>query len=205
MKNALIIVDPLNDFISGSLAVPDAVEILPLINRFSGNKVFDIVIILQDWHPDKHKAFASQHPDKQLFDVITMGGIEQTLWPDHCIQNTFGSEIHKELNVDIPNLVIIQKGMDIDVDSHSGFYDNQHNKSTGLTELLREKGITNTYICGLATDYCVEYTAMDSVGDGFDTTVIIDACRGLAEDLNPSYEKMEKEGIKLVEYVNLVI
>lgn len=205
MKKALIIVDPLNDFITGSLAVPNAIEIIPLINNLIPNKDFDYVVICQDWHPKKHKAFASEHPDKNVFDVIDMGGVKQTLWPDHCIQDTFGSEIHSELDTYSRQVHIFRKGMDLEVDSHSGFYDNQGNNSTGLSEFLKKENVTETFICGLATDYCVEYTALDSIKDGFKTNVIIDACRGLAEDLTPNYKKMTDKGVKLIEYTDLNI
>lgn len=204
-KTAIIVVDPQNDFISGTLTVPNATEIIELINELTTSNEFDFVIFTQDWHPEKHKSFVTEHPNNNVFDVIEMGGVKQTVWPEHCVQNTWGSEFHEDINLNINNLYIFKKGMDIEVDSHSGFYDNTHNKSTGLTEFLREKNVSDIYICGLATDVCVEYTAIDGANDNFNTTVIIDACRGIAEDLEPSYKRMQDKNVKLIEYMDLIV
>lgn len=204
-KKALIVVDPQNDFIDGTLTVPNAIDIIELINKLTKVKEFDYIIFTQDWHPENHKSFITEHPNNNIFDVITMGGVKQVVWPVHCVQKTRGAEFHDDLDMDIPNLYIFKKGTDIEVDSHSGFYDAQHNKSTYLSEFLKEKGVTDIFICGLAADVCVEYTAIDGVHDGFNTSVIVDACRGIADDLNPSYDKMMKENIKLVEYIDLIV
>ena len=204
-KKALIVVDPQNDFISGTLTVPHAEEIIEMINKLTAVKEFDHIIFTQDWHPLNHKSFITAHPNNNVFDVIDMDGIKQTIWTVHCVQHTWGSEFHKDLNMDIPNLSIFKKGMDVDVDSHSGFFDNKHDKSTGLKEFLQLNNVIDVFICGLATDVCVEYTANDSIDEWFNTTVIIDACRGISEDLNPCYYRMEQRGIKLVEYMDLVV
>ena len=206
MKKALIVVDIQNDFCKGgSLEVPSANEIIPLVNKLTKNEMFDLVVLTKDWHPSNHKSFASQHEGKNVFELINLNGIDQVLWPDHCVQDTFGSEIHKDIDLDIPNLYIFKKGMDSEVDSYSGFYDNDKKTSTGLSDFLTEKGIKETYIVGLATDYCVKYTAIDSVIEGFETFVIWDACRGISEDLSPVMNELFDNGVNVIDYDYLEI
>lgn len=204
MKKALIIVDPQNDFINGSLSVPKASEIIPIINGIDKSE-FDLVIITQDFHPANHKSFSSQHDDKNVFEFIDLNGIEQTLWPDHCIQNQEGSFFHKDLDLNIPNLYIFKKGMNPEVDSYSAFYDNGRKSSTGLTEFLKMYKIEGTFICGFATDYCVKYTALDSVKDGFKTFVIMDATRGIAEDLSGVLYEMMNAGVTPIDSTKLYL
>ena len=178
MKNtALLIVDIQHDFLSGgALEVKDGDSIIPIINRLQYK--FDTIITTQDWHPENHKSFASQHKKNKIGDFINLNGIKQYLWPDHCVENTFGSEIALKLN---QNRIekIIQKGNNPEVDSYSGFYENDKKTKTELDDYLKEKNIETIYICGLATDYCVKFTANDAVMLGYKTYLIEDACKGV--------------------------
>ena len=162
---ALIIVDVQNDFMpGGQLEVPQGNIIVPIINRLQ--KCFDLVVTTQDWHPQNHKSFASNHLNKKPFDKIVLNGLEQILWPDHCVQGSEGAEFHPEMETN--NIAaIFRKGMDPETDSYSGFYDNGHKISTGLAGYLKEKGVTEIYFCGLAADICVYYTIKDSLMAGF--------------------------------------
>lgn len=202
---ALIIVDIQNDFLKGgSLAVPDGNAIIPVINKIL--PVFDILIYTKDWHPANHKSFASNHKEKNVYDVIDLKGISQVLWPDHCIQNTFGSEFHKDLIISGKNTYYIFKGTDPDVDSYSAFFDNKKIHDTGLNKLLKEKNIDEIYICGLSTDYCVKYTAIDAIELNYNTYIVADATK--AVNINPDdYEKSLKElkniGVKIIFSKNL--
>jgi len=177
---ALVIVDVQNDFMPGGpLAVPQGDMIVPLINNLQ--KYYDLVVATQDWHPGNHISFASNHENMKPFDVIEVNGISQILWPDHCIQGTFGAELYKGLDTSRIS-AIFRKGMDPFVDSYSGFYDNGHSISTGLSAYLRHKGISETYYCGLAADYCVYYTTLDSLAEGFESTIVEAATRPLDYD-----------------------
>jgi nicotinamidase/pyrazinamidase len=178
---ALILVDIQNDFVpGGALAVPRGDQVVPIANRLMS--YFDHVVATQDWHPADHLSFASQHAGKQVGDVIEINGLQQILWPDHCVQNTPGAEFVPVLDVNRIDAVF-QKGTDRQIDSYSGFFDNGHRKTTGLADYLAAQGINEIYICGLATDYCVKFTALDARRLGFDTHVVEDACRGV--NLNP--------------------
>jgi nicotinamidase/pyrazinamidase len=175
--NALILVDIQNDFMPGGpLAVPLGDEIIPLVNELQNS--FSLIVATQDWHPRNHKSFASNHQGKSTFERIMLHGLEQVLWPDHCIQGTVGAQIHASLNV---NRVegIFRKGMDPEIDSYSAFYDNGYKKSTGLAGYLRERKVKKVYVCGLAADYCVYYTAKDSLKENFETYIIEDAARAI--------------------------
>lgn len=203
-KKALLVIDIQNDFLeNGSLEVSGSNSIIPIVNKLTKGGNFDLIIFTKDWHPHNHKSFASQHDDKNTFDVINLNGIQQVLWPDHCVQDTQGAEFHKDLNIDVPNMYIFKKGMNINIDSYSGFYENDHKTSTGLTNFLKEKGITDTYLVGISTDYCVKYTAIDSVKDGFKTNVIIDATSGIAPDLTPHINEMTNNNINIINYNNI--
>lgn len=175
--NALIIVDIQNDFLpGGKLPVSYGDEIIPLVNDLQN--MFNLVVATQDWHPKNHKSFASNHEGKKPFEEIFLNGLEQVLWPDHCIQSSVGSQFHNNLNMDKVEC-IFRKGMDPDIDSYSGFYDNGYKKKTGLAGYLRERKIQNVYVCGLAADYCVFYTAKDSLKESFKTYIIEDATRAI--------------------------
>jgi nicotinamidase/pyrazinamidase len=176
----LIVIDVQNDFMPrGPLAVPQGNEIVPVINRIQN--YFDLVVATQDWHPLNHKSFASNHYEKKPFDSILLHGVHQTLWPDHCVQGTSGAEFHKDMESN-RIATIFRKGMDPEIDSYSGFYDNNHQLNTGLAGYLKEKGADDLYFCGLAADICVYYTMLDSILEGFSATLIEDASRPLYPD-----------------------
>ena len=193
---ALIIIDVQNDFLpGGSLEVPGSHVIIPVINSIQHE--FPVVIATQDWHPENHKSFASNHPGRNPMDKIILNGLEQTLWPDHCVQGTYGAEFPESLQTKKVE-AIIRKGMDPDTDSYSAFFDNGHKKSTGLTGYLREKGATDLYFCGLAADICVYYSIIDALAGGFHCTLIEDATFPLDRKFYPALkDKMEKESISI--------
>lgn len=175
-KNALIIVDLQNDFCEGgALAVPDAAGIIPLANQLQ--PYFDLVIASQDWHPADHVSFAANHPGKKIGDIIHAFGHPQQLWPVHCVQQTKGAEFHPAFKR--KGVLIVQKGMNKEVDSYSAFFDNHHLMATNLEKILREHHIKDVYIMGLATNFCVKFTCLDALLQGFQVYLIKDACRGL--------------------------
>ncbi|CAM5454549.1 Nicotinamidase [Mycolicibacterium aubagnense] len=183
---ALIVVDLQNDFCpGGALAVTGGDEIVPLVNDLIRNA--EHVVMTQDWHPAGHSSFASSHPGKQPFELIEMPYGPQTLWPDHCIQGSLGSDFHSGLAWSKAEL-IIRKGFRPGIDSYSAFFENDHRTSTGLAGYLRERGIGTITLVGLATDFCVAFSALDAISQGFATTVRLDACRGI--DLNGSLDAM---------------
>jgi len=196
--NALIVVDIQNDFLpGGALAVTDGDQIIPIVNELM--KHFDFVIATQDWHPADHKSFASNHPNHKPGDQIMLDALPQILWPAHCVQHTFGADFAKSLLTDRFDK-IIQKGTNIHVDSYSGFFDNGKKQDTGLHDYLVEKQINEVYVVGLATDYCVKFTALDAYGLGLKTTVISDATRAvnLCEgDFEKSLEELKAKGIEI--------
>lgn len=201
---ALILVDIQNDFVpGGALAVPEGDQIIPLVNRLQ--KDFDMIVATKDWHPTNHGSFASNHTGTKPGDIVDLNGLQQILWPDHCVQNTKGSEFVTLL--DTSRIVkVFHKGTDPGIDSYSTFFDNAQRKSTGLENFLKGKGVKEVYIAGLATDYCVKYSALDAIRLGFDTTVIIDACRGVnlnPDDSDKAIEEMKQAGIKIVERKDL--
>lgn len=174
---ALIIVDVQYDFLpGGSLEVPRGDEIIPIINNIQ--KDYDLVVATQDWHPADHLSFASQHDGKLPFEKIDLDGLDQILWPDHCIQESYGSEISEELNTSRIE-TIFRKGMDPNIDSYSGFYDNGKRKDTGLSGYLKARKIDEVHVCGLAADFCVYFTAMDSIAEGFKTSIISKATKAI--------------------------
>lgn len=174
---ALIIVDVQNDFLEGgSLAVKDGNQVIPIINEIQ--KDFDLVVATQDWHPENHKSFAAQHPDKNVFEVIGLNGLPQVLWPIHCVQGSFGAEFHKDLETNHIE-AIFRKGMDPEIDSYSGFYDNGKRKNTGLLGYLKDRNVKDVFVCGLAADYCVFFTAKDALEAGFQTKIFESATRAI--------------------------
>lgn len=174
---ALILVDIQNDFLpGGSLPVPFGNEIVSLVNELQHS--FQLIVATQDWHPRNHKSFASNHTGKVPFEKIILHGIDQVLWPDHCVQGSPGAEFHPDLHMNNVE-AIFRKGMNPDIDSYSGFFDNGHKKSTGLAGYLRERKVSRVYICGLAADYCVGFTAKDALKENFETYVIEDATRAI--------------------------
>jgi nicotinamidase/pyrazinamidase len=177
---ALLLIDIQNDFLpGGALAVPDGDAVIPLCNQLQNYA--DVIVATQDWHPADHKSFASQHAGNKVFDVINLDGLQQVLWPDHCVQETYGAEFSEALNMKRVE-AIFRKGMDASIDSYSGFFDNGHRKSTALAEYLHGKGVTEVYIAGLAADYCVYFSAKDALLKGFTTFIIEDATRAISTE-----------------------
>jgi nicotinamidase/pyrazinamidase len=194
-RSVMIIVDVQNDFLpGGALAVSKGDEIVPVINRLS--RRFENVILTQDWHPAGHASFASSHPGRQPFETIELAYGPQVLWPDHCIQGTPGSAHHAGL--DVPHAqMIVRKGHRRHVDSYSGFLEADRVTATGLAGYLRERDLQRCFIAGLATDFCVAWTALDARKLGFEATVIEDACRGIdtGGSLARAWSEMEAAGV----------
>jgi nicotinamidase/pyrazinamidase len=196
-EEALIVIDVQNDFCpGGALAVADGHEVVPVINEISHD--FEHVILTQDWHPSHHSSFASSHSGKQPFETVQMHYGEQTLWPDHCVQGSGGAAFHPHLNRARCEL-ILRKGFRAGIDSYSAFFENDHTTPTGLGGYLGERGIRHITLVGLATDYCVAYSALDAVKLGLTASVRLDACRGI--DLGGSMAtmigKMREAGVNL--------
>lgn len=196
--DALIIVDLQNDFCpGGALAVNEGNLIVPMVNELQ--KQFDVVVATQDWHPKDHGSFASNH-GREPGELILLNGLDQVLWPAHCVQGTNGAAFVDDLNMELVHKVF-QKGADKTIDSYSGFFDNGQKKSTGLYDYLKEKSISSVYITGLATDYCVKFTALDAQKLGFKTTVLTKACRGVdlkPGDVDSAIKEMIDAGISVV-------
>ncbi len=198
MMNALIITDVQNDFCpGGALAVTDGDGIIPLINALSPK--FDKAVATQDWHPPGHVSFASSH-GLNPYEVLLVDGVEQVLWPDHCVPGTFGADFHGALDLRAVDL-IIRKGNNPRIDSYSAFLENDKKTETGLHYYLRGLGIENLYFCGLATDYCVYYSALDAVKMGFQVAVLLDASRGIdvpAGNIDRSIKDMRAKGVRIL-------
>ena len=179
-NDVLIVVDVQNDFCSGGrLAVSRGDEVVPIINRIAAR--FGNVVLTQDWHPAGHHSFASAHPGRRPYETITLDYGAQVLWPDHCVQDTNGAEFHPFLHIPHAGLVL-RKGMHRTIDSYSAFYENDRKTPTGLAGYLRERGIARIFLCGLAFDFCVRYSAEDAHREGFGVCVVEDACRGIDID-----------------------
>ena len=196
---ALVLVDLQNDFCSGGqLAVPEGEEVVPVANGLMA--AWNLVVATKDWHPANHGSFAGNHEGKEIGDVIVLDGLEQILWPSHCVQDSFGARFHKDVKTDGIEKVFF-KGTDPRVDSYSGFFDNQHRNATGLEAYLKEKGVTGIYVGGLAMDYCVKFTVLDALELGFETTVIPDACRAVnvqPGDGEKAIAEMVEKGAKVI-------
>ena len=176
-SDVLLVIDVQNDFCpGGNLAVPEGDKVVPVINRLAQR--FHHVVVTQDWHPAGHHSFASSHAGRKPYDTIEAAYGPQILWPDHCVQGTEGAEFHPGLA--LRNLeLVIRKGFRPHIDSYSALYENDHKTPTGLAGYLRERGIKRVFVCGLALDFCVRYSAEDARRQGFDVAVIEDACRGI--------------------------
>lgn len=195
---ALLVIDVQNDFCpGGNLAVPDGDAIVPHVNALM--EAFDHVVLTQDWHPAGHYSFASSHERKTPFETIKAPYGDQILWPDHCIQGTPGAAFHPDLNVDKAE-VIIRKGFRPSIDSYSAFMENDHETSTGLAGYLRERGIDTLYLVGLATDFCVKWSALDGHSSGFEVYVVEEAVRGIDTEgsLAQAWEEMADAGVHVV-------
>jgi nicotinamidase/pyrazinamidase len=196
---ALVLTDIQNDFLpGGALAVPDGDAVIPVANKLQD--LFSLVVATQDWHPADHGSFAASHPGKKNFEQIELSGLPQTLWPVHCVQNTPGADFAPQLRRERIARVF-QKGTERDIDSYSALFDNGHRRSTGLGEWLRTKGVDDTWLCGLTTDYCVKFTALDAAALGFKVYVVEDACRGVnltPGDAARAIDEMRRAGVAVL-------
>jgi nicotinamidase/pyrazinamidase len=204
---ALLLVDIQNGFCpGGNLPVPDGDQVVPIANRLIESGKYDLIVASQDWHPAGHGSFASSHPGKQPFELGTLSGKPQMMWPDHCVQGTKDAELHPELRV--PEIdVIFQKGEKHHVDSYSAFRDNDQDAITGLADYLKEQGVTELDLCGLATDYCVKFSALDALEmlPGVKVRFIEDASRGITpEGVAAAIKEMRQSGIDIVTSEQLI-
>jgi nicotinamidase/pyrazinamidase len=197
---ALLIVDVQNDFIpGGTLAVSGGDIIVPIINDIQ--EKFDFIVATQDWHPADHGSFASNHPEKSVGEFVLLQGVNQILWPDHCVQGTLGGEFHPDLNRDKWKPVF-QKGTQCEVDSYSGFFDNNKQGDTGLSSFLKENGVREIFVCGLAADYCVKFTVLDGISEGFKAHLFVDATKAVnlqTEDFERAISEMENAGAVMIQ------
>ncbi|MFK7945227.1 MAG: bifunctional nicotinamidase/pyrazinamidase [Paracoccaceae bacterium] len=197
MSQALLIIDVQNDFCpGGALAVTGGDEVVPVINSLQRN--FDTVILTQDWHPSNHQSFAANHPGAKPFEMMEMPYGPQVLWPTHCVQGTGGAAFHPDLATDRADLVI-RKGFRPEIDSYSAFFENDHKTVTGLSGYLRERGIEHLTMAGLATDFCVRFSAVDAAKLGFKITLITDGCRAIDMDgsLDAAMEDIRAHGVEI--------
>ncbi len=196
---ALILIDIQNDFLpGGALAVREGDRVIPVANRIQAQ--FDRVIATQDWHPASHESFAANHNDRQVGEVIDLHGLPQVLWPVHCVKGSSGAGLAPALETKHID-ALFRKGTDPEIDSYSGFFDNGRRRETGLGEYLKEQGISQVYLMGLATDYCVRYSALDAVSLGFETWLISDGCRGVElqdGDIARALREMEAAGVRMI-------
>lgn len=198
-RDAFVVVDIQNDFCpGGALGVPGGDQVVPIANRVM--EQFRIVVLTQDWHPSEHTSFASNHPGKKPYDVVNLPYGDQILWPDHCVMGSPGAAFHPDLDVEQATL-IIRKGWDAALDSYSAFFENDKSTATGLEGYLRVRGVKRIVLVGLATDFCVGWSALDAKRLGFQTVVLRDGCRGI--DLNGSVDRMlvslRGAGVKVIE------
>lgn len=201
-KRALLVIDPQIDFCTGgNLAVPEGEQVIPVVNKLIEKGGYDLIVASQDWHPHDHGSFASQHEGKNPFDMGELGGQPQVMWPDHCVQGTDGAKFHPDLN-DGPFAFVQTKGTNKEIDSYSAFRDNNKDALTGLHEYLKEQGITELDVCGLATDYCVQFSAKDAVEllPGVKVNFIQDASRGInPADVEKAIGEMNALGIATIQ------
>ena len=196
---ALVVIDVQNDFCpGGALEVPGGDAVVPVINRIAPR--LPVCILAQDWHPPGHLSFASSHEGKSPFETTTLAYGEQVLWPDHCVQGTDGAAFHRDLATDGADLVL-RKGFRPSIDSYSAFYENDRSTVTGLSGYLRSRGISRLFFVGLATDFCVAYSALDGAREGFEVAVVEDACRGidLEGSLAAAWDQMAAAGVARVQ------
>lgn len=195
----LLLIDLQNDFCpGGALAVDEGNLLIPIANALMPK--FDLVIATQDWHPATHGSFAANHPWRRPGQVIDLNGLPQVLWPIHCVQESFGAEFVQSLNTAGIHKVFV-KGTDPEIDSYSGFFDNGHRKATGLGDYLKEMGVSELWVMGIATDYCVKFTVLDALELGFKVNLIEDACRGVnlqAGDVTQAVTDMQSKGANIV-------
>lgn len=199
ISRALLLIDIQNDFLpGGSLAVADGDEIIPPINRILGN--YDLIVATQDWHPPDHGSFAANHPGRALYEQIELNGLPQTLWPVHCVQHTGGALLAPSLDTRSIRR-IFEKGTNPQIDSYSGFFDNGRRHETGLAKWLRNQGVTTLDIGGLATDYCVKFSVLDALSEGFSVNLLLPTCRRVnlaPSDVSDAIEAMKAAGATIV-------
>jgi nicotinamidase/pyrazinamidase len=196
-RDVLLVVDVQNDFCpGGALAVAGGDQVVPVVNRLAER--FAHALLTQDWHPPRHRSFASSHPGRSPYDLVELDHGTQTLWPDHCVQGTPGADFHPQLRVERADLVI-RKGFRESIDSYSGFFENDRRTPTGLAGYLRERGFSRLFLVGLATDYCVAYSAIDARRQGFEAVVLTDGCRAIdvAGSLDAALAAMREAGVVL--------
>jgi nicotinamidase/pyrazinamidase len=199
MTTALIVIDVQNDFCAGgALEVPDGDAVVPVINAMLAD--YEVRVFTQDWHPERHSSFASEHEGRAPMEVIEMPYGPQVLWPDHCIQGTEGAAFHPDLRTE-PADLIIRKGFRREIDSYSAFFENDHETATGLEGYLRTRGVTRVVCAGLATDFCVHFSAVDAAKLGFETAVHLPGCRGIDADgsLEAAMTAMRAAGVGVAE------
>jgi len=204
-RDVLLVVDVQNDFIpGGALAVKEGDAIVPLVNQLAAG--FEHVILTQDWHTPGHVSFASAHPGKKPFETITLGYGTQVLWPDHCVQGTPGADLHKDLKVPHAEL-IIRKGYRKQMDSYSAFFEADGKTTTGLAGYVKDRGFRHVYLVGLATDFCVCWSALDARKVGLGASVIEDSCRGIDANgsLAKAWEQMTKAGVKRIRSSDIAV
>lgn len=204
-KSVLIVVDVQNCFLpGGSLAVKEGDQVIPVINRIA--KSFANVVLTQDWHTPGHISFASSHPGKKPFETVKLSYGDQVLWPDHCVQGTSGADLSKDISIPQAEL-IVRKGYHKEVDSYSAFFEADHETPTGLGGYLTQRGFKTVFVTGLATDFCVAWTALDARRSGFATYVIEDACRGIDTQgsLAKAWAAMEKAEVKRIKSDDLAV
>lgn len=201
---ALIVVDVQNDFLpGGALAVPDGDQVVPVINQLMPH--YELVVATQDWHPAEHESFASRHVGHELGEVIDLHGLQQVLWPDHCIQHAAGASFASGLDVARIDHVF-RKGSDPRIDSYSGFFDNGRAHDTGLDAFLKQHTVNRVIVTGLAADYCVKYTALDAARLGYETIVLTDATRAVNlkdDDFQRAMEELRQAGVATIESSSL--
>lgn len=205
-KSALLVIDVQNDFCpGGQLAVEEGHKVVPVINRIMG--FFGLVAATQDWHSADHLSFAANHSGKNVFDTVEVCGIDQVLWPEHCIAGTRGAQFHPDLNSAAFDL-ILRKGRQKELDSYSAFLENDHRTATGLEFYLKGLEVGRLFLCGIATDVCVYYSALDGVALGFEVFLIEDGCRGIDTPpgtLKERIDKMITEGVKMIDSKELKV
>jgi nicotinamidase/pyrazinamidase len=202
--SALVVIDVQNDFCpGGALAVADGDAVVPIVNRIA--PTFPVRVYTQDWHPVGHSSFAASHPGAEIFSTIEMPYGPQVLWPVHCVQGTAGAAFHPDLETDAADLVV-RKGFRPEIDSYSAFFENDHATPTGLAGYLRDRGVRHVVMAGLATDFCVSWSAIDAIAHGFEVTVLEDACRAIDLDgsLDLALREMRSGGIRLTRAAELV-
>lgn len=198
--DALIVVDVQNDFLpGGALAVPDGDAVISVINNLA--EKFELIAATQDWHPANHGSFVSWHPEHRIGDIVDLNGLPQVVWPDHCVQGTYGAEFATALHASA-RANVFPKGTDATVDSYSGFFDNGRRQATALGGFLKNRNVRRVFVTGLATDYCVRFTALDAISLGFEVVVVEDACRGVnlhPHDVKNALKELQGVGIQMTD------